>query len=87
MDLLTRETAAEFADLVCADEQWLRREFDALIAASFSPPPATPRAAPPTPAEPRSPVPPAGQGHDHLSACPTAWFREHRQCRQRSPPR
>ncbi len=29
----------EFAELICADDQWLREAFDALIAASYGPPP------------------------------------------------
>lgn len=87
MDLLTRETVTEFADLMCADPQWLRGEFDALIAASFSRPPSTPLAPPTTLTAPRPPTPPAGQGHVHLPTCLTAWFREHVRCRQRSPPR
>ncbi len=32
----------EFAELICADDQWLREAFDALIAASYGPPPARP---------------------------------------------
>ena len=54
MDLATREANAAFADLICADPQWLREEFDALISASFSQPPA---AAPPAPPQ----VPAAAQ--------------------------
>ena len=47
MGLSTRETGESFADLICADPQWLDAEFDALISASFSEPPAPPRPAPP----------------------------------------
>ena len=47
MDLATRDANAAFAELICADAQWLREEFDALIAASFSQPPAAPPPAPP----------------------------------------
>jgi hypothetical protein len=47
MDLCTREADAAFADLICTDSQWLRAEFDALIAASFDEPPAPPPPAPP----------------------------------------
>jgi len=46
MTLSTREADAAFADLICADPQLLRAEFDALISASFSEPPAPPRPAP-----------------------------------------
>ena len=47
MDLTTRDVDTVFAELICADPQWLREEFDALIAASFSQPPAAPPPAPP----------------------------------------
>jgi hypothetical protein len=86
MTLSTREADAAFADMVCADPQWLREEFDALIAASFGEPPAPPPPAPPrVPPRPGTPPPPSqrpapgpaatavpatGQGHG----------------RQRSPP-
>jgi hypothetical protein len=30
MDLATRDADAMFAELICADAQWLREEFDAL---------------------------------------------------------
>jgi hypothetical protein len=46
MTLSTREADVSFADLICADPQWLDAEFDALISASFSEPPAPPRPAP-----------------------------------------
>ncbi|XVQ07473.1 hypothetical protein ACQP1W_33405 [Spirillospora sp. CA-255316] len=45
----------EFAELICADEQWLREEFDALITAGFGAPPA--RFGPPAPPT----VPPDGR--------------------------
>ena len=61
MNVPTREADATFADLICADEQWLREEFDALISASFGEPPA-----PPPPAPPRVPPRP---GHP----CPPSW--------------
>jgi hypothetical protein len=51
MNVPTRETDAAFTDLICADPQWVREEFDALISASFSEPPSPPRPTPP-------PVPP-----------------------------
>jgi hypothetical protein len=86
MTLSTREAGAAFADLICADPQWLDAEFGALIAASFGEPPAPPRPAPPrvpprpgiSPPPSRRPapgpavmtVPAAGPGHG----------------RQRSPP-
>jgi hypothetical protein len=53
MALPAREAATAFADVVCADQQRVDAEFDALISASFSEPPA-----PPPPAPPRVPPPP-----------------------------
>ena len=85
MDLLTRETVTAFAELVYADSQWLRDEFDALVAASFGRPPAAPPTAPPPSPRRRRRHPPAGRGHDRLPALPAPWFREHGH-RQRSPP-
>jgi hypothetical protein len=85
MDLLTRETVTAFTDLVCADPQWLRDEFDALVAASFGRPPAVPPAAPPAVPHRQRRHPPAGRGRDRLPARRTRWFREHGH-RQRSPP-
>ncbi len=86
MDLATREADTAFADMICADPQWLREEFDALISASFSQPPV-----PPPPAPPR--VPP--RGHWRPPSRPRPWLLPaaaasasaapgHR--RQRSPP-
>ena len=49
MDLATREADTAFAELICADAQWLREEFDALVSASFGQPPAAPPPAPPPP--------------------------------------
>jgi hypothetical protein len=31
--------SSEFAELVCADPDWVRAEFDAIVAANFDPPP------------------------------------------------
>jgi hypothetical protein len=82
----TRQAAAAFAELICADEQWLREEFDALIAANYPP-------GPPPPAPPRTPpLPPrrpatatcqaAGPGRPQAaSSHPGGGLR-----RQRSPP-
>jgi hypothetical protein len=86
MNLATRE-ADTFVDVICADPQWVREEFDALISASFGEPPAPPPPAPPRvppgggprfpPSRPRSvALPPAGTG--------TPARPGHR--RQRSPP-
>lgn len=38
-----RSSAEEFMDLVCADEDLLRAEFEAIVAAEFPPAPARPR--------------------------------------------
>src|SRR5690348_16139838 len=68
MYLATRDADAMFAELICADAQWLREEFDALIAASFRQPPAAPPPAPPqVPPRRRHPGPP-GQGRPR--SCP-----------------
>ena len=54
--MTTHEAGAKFAELICADPQWLDEEFSALMAANFTAPPAWPRPpAPPT-------VPPGGSG-------------------------
>jgi hypothetical protein len=47
MDLATYEAETAFADLISADSEWLRDEFDALVSASFGQPPAPPPPAPP----------------------------------------
>ena len=47
MELATYETETAFADLIGADPEWLRDEFDALVSASFGQPPAPPPPAPP----------------------------------------
>jgi hypothetical protein len=53
-DLTTREADATFAELICADREWLNAEFIAVVSASFGAPPRWPR----LPAPPR--VPPGG---------------------------
>ncbi|MFC7616286.1 hypothetical protein ACFQV2_25255 [Actinokineospora soli] len=56
-----REESAQFADLVCADDNWLRAEFDAIVAANFGAPGGTRRGEPllvgaaPSPAQPSRP--------------------------------
>ena len=64
MDLDTRDADTAFAELICADAQWLREEFDALIAASFSQPPAAP-----PPAPPRVPPPCGRTGPRAVTGC------------------
>ena len=63
MILSTREADAAFADVVYADQQWVDAEFDALISASFSEPPAPPPppAPPRVPPQPGNPSPPSRQ--------------------------
>jgi hypothetical protein len=86
MTLATHEADAAFADLICADQEWLRAEFDALISASFGAPPERQRPAPP-------PVPPSGgPGWPVLPAVASAVGPAHPVSgpghrRQRSPPR
>jgi len=87
MDLATRAADTEFADLICADPQWLREEFDALIAASFGCPPAPPPPAPPKVPPRRGPrYPPSGPWADQPPEGRTGPHTEHRHNRQRSPP-
>ncbi|GAA0231524.1 hypothetical protein GCM10009527_030100 [Actinomadura nitritigenes] len=82
-----RRDVREFAELVYADEQWLRDEFDALVAANYGTPPARP--GPPAPPD----TPPTGRPWRYLVPMvperlsdrgPTAAGRGIR--RQRSPP-
>jgi hypothetical protein len=78
----TRQAGATFAELICADEQWLRDEFDALIAANYQPPgpPAPPRV-PPLPPHHREPeCPPPGVPGPQAATVPGGLRR------QRSPP-
>ncbi|TDE38704.1 hypothetical protein [Actinomadura sp. 6K520] len=88
--LVPRRVDREFAELICADEQWLRDEFDALVAASFGGPPTRP--GPPAPPW----TPPAGRPWRYLPfsfPAPPAVRRAARPAgsglpmrRQRSPP-
>jgi hypothetical protein len=82
----TRQASEVFAELICADDQWLRQEFNALIAANYRPP------GPPPPAPPRTPPLPfrrqapavslvTGPGPQVISAHPGSGLG-----RQRSPP-
>jgi hypothetical protein len=86
MTFSTREAGAAFADVVYADQQWVDAEFDALISASFSEPPAPPPSAPPrVPPQPGNPSPPSRQlpsGPAAVTYPPTG--PDHG--RQRSPP-
>ena len=86
MTLSTREAGAAFADLICDDPQWLDAEFDTLISASFSEPPAPPPPAPPrVPPRPGIPCPPSRQPPPGQAAVTSpATGPDHG--RQRSPP-
>jgi hypothetical protein len=87
MDLATRDADAAFAELICADAQWLREEFDALIAASFSQPPAAPPPAPPRVPPPRGrPGPPSRRLPRPGPPALTPPVTTPGQRRQRSPP-
>jgi hypothetical protein len=75
----------EFIDLVCQDEQLLRAEFDALIAASW---PTPPRPVPPAPPQRPAPLEP---GRSALTADDRPTPTRHvpdadRWRRQRGPP-
>jgi hypothetical protein len=87
MDLATRETDTAFAELICADAQWLREEFDALISASFRQPPAAPPPAPPrVPPSPGRTGPPCQRRlRARFPAAPSTIARPGHY-RQRSPP-
>jgi hypothetical protein len=87
MDLATRDTGTAFADVICADPQWLREEFDALIAQAFGRPPLPPRPAPPRVPPcggPRHPLDGARSGAQPAPAFPARAWPGRR--RQRSPP-
>ena len=87
-DLTTHEVGARFAELICADDEWLRAEFDALVLAGFGAPPGWPR----LPAPPRVPPPgpPVGTLTRPVKVAgpgPAGIARTLRGCRrQRSPP-
>jgi len=87
MTVSTREADAAFADLICADPQWLDAEFDALIAASFGEPPAQPPPAPPrVPPSPGSTPPPTPDPASGPAAAASWAAAEPGHGRQRSPP-
>jgi len=87
MTVSTREAGAAFADVVFADQQWVDAEFDALISASFSEPPAPPPPAPPrVPPRPGNPSTPSRQPAVGLAAIPAGPAAGPARGRQRSPP-
>ncbi|MFF5989941.1 hypothetical protein [Prauserella flavalba] len=77
-------TTGEFAELLCADPDWVRAEFDAIVAANFD------HVTPQPPARPGPARPPAGEDRcrpdaaDLTGAFQAARLRPWR--RQRSPP-
>jgi hypothetical protein len=87
-DLTTCELDAKFAELVYADPDWLRNEFDALISANFGVPPTWQRPpAPPCVPPQGSPAgPPTRLGSDARTAAPCAFIALRVRRRQRSPP-
>jgi hypothetical protein len=87
MTVSTREAGAAFADVVYADQQWVDAEFDALISAAFSGPPAPPPPAPPrVPPRPGSPFPPSRQPEAGSPATTAGPAGGPARGRQRSPP-
>ena len=88
MDLATCNTDTAFAELIYADAQWLREEFDALIAASFGQPPG--RAATRATTGSAAPAPP-GSATLAATAAPSPRYQQDGltvpgQRRPRSPP-
>jgi hypothetical protein len=86
MDLSTREADAAFADLICADPQWLDAEFDALVSASFSEPPPPPPAPPRVPPRRGTPRPPSRRQAPGPATAKAAPATASEYGRQRSPP-
>ncbi len=86
MDLATRDAGLTLADMICHDPQWLAVEFDELVAANFSEPPAPRPPAPPrVPPSPGTPPPPS-PGPEPVPAAVTVPARRPGHGRQRSPP-
>ena len=87
MTVSTREAGAAFADVVYADQQWVDAEFDALISAAFSEPPAPPPPAPPrVPPRPGTPCPPSRRRPPPGQAAVISPATGPDHGRQRSPP-
>ena len=82
---MTRTTTdTDFVDLVLADEDLLRAEFEAIIAAAWQEPPRPRRPAPPGPDD--QPVPGAVAGPLYRTPPAASVPSRRRHCRQRSPP-
>ncbi|MEV4620772.1 hypothetical protein AB0J74_18935 [Asanoa sp. NPDC049573] len=76
---------ATFLDIVCHDEELLRAEFDALVAASWDEPPAPPPPAGPRPAD--NPAPrPTTHPTTEKEVPPESYHPAPAGRRQRSPP-
>jgi hypothetical protein len=87
MDLATYEAETAFADLICADPEWLRDEFDALVSASFGQPPAPPPPAPPqVPQDDGDRHPPSRPQPGPVPGAVTSARAAPGRRRQRSPP-
>jgi hypothetical protein len=78
--------SSEFAELVCADPDWVRAEFDAIVAANFdTSPPHQHRPPRPDSSGPTAPAPAAGAVTTPASASGVV-LPINRWRRQRSPP-
>ena len=87
MSRTASDTAAAFADVVYADQQWVDAEFAELVATSFGEPPAPPPPAPPqVPPLPGTPPPPPSRRPVPGPATLVFPATGPAQGRQRSPP-
>jgi hypothetical protein len=76
---------SDFVDLLCADEELLRSEFEEIIAASWDDPPPPP-ATEPHRSEPRSGGAEATHGAAPRTQGAVTTYRDDHRSRQRSPP-
>jgi hypothetical protein len=87
MSRTASDTAAGFADVVFADQQWVDAEFAGIVATSFGEPPAPPPPAPPrVPPLPGTPPPPPSERPGPGPAVLVFPLAGPAQGRQRSPP-
>jgi hypothetical protein len=87
MSRTASDTAAAFADVVYADQQWVDTEFAEIVAASFGEPPAPPPPAPPrVPPLPGTPPPPPSRRTAPGPAVLVSPAAGPSRGRQRSPP-
>lgn len=77
-----RSTREWFVELMCADDEWLRAEFDAIVAANFDDPPPSPRPQRPFRPQPSLPGRPRGPKPRRATSRPVVRV----PVRQRSPP-